>query len=550
MSTPQGARPGVRVRQAFQHLLLFGLVVVTAIGTSGLLQAVLSTGSTAGHERELARAVSFTTVGAPLLLGVAWWTRRQVAHDPAELRSRAWLLFLAGTELLALAVAVFAAYDVLACLLDLRDFSEGALATTLVWGGAWLVLRQVGGRQADQLLLQPQRILGSVVGLAVTMLGLGVTVAATLRTWTGLDGGSVLVGRHEPALEGMATVALGALVWCAYWWRWVLGGHRTVRWYAHVLLVGVGAGLVVALAAGSLALHRVAVWFVGEPGGATAREHFASVPAYAASALVGLLSLAYHQGLVTERRERNDVDRVRDHLLAAIALGAAAVGGAALVAAFVDALTGPPLVSGTGPANTVLAASTLLLVGLPVWWVSWRRTRRAAAVDPTELTSTPRRLHLLTLLGLSSLAAVLALVVGAWLLVDAVLLDEPARAVLRTVRVPLGVLISAAVVAGYHWQVHLAGRDRVPAANRHLDFVLLLGVGDPDVADRLARATGATVWAWSRGADDLPWPEEDLMAALAGATVGEVVVLADPAATPTAARTLRVLPVHRPPNQR
>ncbi len=525
----RGAPDGHEVRQVFQYLLLFGLVMVTAVGVAGLLGAALAQGGArASSDTDLARSVSFTVVGLPLTLGVGWWSRRAFRQDPDESRAIGWLVHLAAASLVSLLVALTAVHDVLAALLDLRAHDPHAVAQSVVWTGVWAFHWWLSKRHPDQRLLQPQHLLGSIIGLVLTMVGLGVMIAGTLRVWCDLDGGPTIVGRHEPVLDGAVTLLLGAVVWGLYWWAAARRSPRTPLWLAHVLLLGVGAGGVVALVAGSIALHRVAVWFVGDPWPEVARDYFDSMPATVAVALVGLLSLAYHRSLLIDARERSDVDRLRDYLLAAIGLGATTAGGTIVVVALIEGATDPTVLTGGGAANTVLAALTLLLVGTPVWWLSWRRGQQAASTGTTELTSPVRRIYLFSLLGVSSLAAVGALLVGAWVLVDQVLAGESAEAMIRSIRYPVGILVTTAVVAGYHWSVHLRARAHqpLPQQRRH-DFVLLLGVADTDLAERIAGRTGATTWAWSRTGADRVWPEDDLLEVLAATEAREVLVIAE-----------------------
>ena len=90
-----GGPPDIHmVRRFFQYLLLFGLLVVTASGLSGLLGRALEPGAlVSGDQSELALSVAFTVVGLPLYAALALWSRRRLAEDPREASSLGWTFY-------------------------------------------------------------------------------------------------------------------------------------------------------------------------------------------------------------------------------------------------------------------------------------------------------------------------------------------------------------------------------------------------------------------------------------------------------------------------
>lgn len=533
---------GHGVRQAFQYLLLLGLVVVTAIGIGGLLAAAFAQGTTiAVSDSSIARSVAFTLVGLPLLAGVALWTRRTFAADPAESRSPAWLLYLAAAELLALVVALVAVHATASWLVGLQEFEPDAAAIAVVWSAVWGGHRLLASR-VDPRLLQPQHLGGSLITLGLSLAGLGVLLTGALETWFGLDGTVLAATGHRPALEGALTLLLAGAGWVLYWWRSARRSERNPLWLAYVLLAGIAAALVVTLVAGSLALHRVLVWLVGDPSTDDASRYFDPMPATVAAVVVGLVSLAHHHAVLAEgvRPGRSEVDRVHDYGLAAIGLGAAATGTTIVVVAIVEAVADPDVISGSGAVNTLLAALTLLAVGAPVWWLHWRRCQAAVGASHDEVTSPTRRLYLFSLLGVASLAAVVALLAGTWILIDRLLGSAGALEALRAIRYPIGILVTAAALAAYHWAVYL--RERGTASERRGPrFVLLLGVADAPTAGAVARHTGAQTWAWTRtDAGEVVRPVAELLAVLASASTPEVVVLVEDG-------RLQAVPIERRP---
>ncbi|HWJ83558.1 MAG TPA: DUF5671 domain-containing protein [Nocardioides sp.] len=538
-TTPEGHV----VRQLFQYLLLLVLLVVSAVGVAGLVEAALASGTTlAVSDTALARSVAFTVVGVPLLLALALLTRRTHAGDPAEANGLPWVVYLSAAGLVSLFVALVALHATASWALGLRPHDPLASANAVVWTAAWAVHWWLGSRLTDQRPLQPALLAGSLLGLALGLVGLGVLLAGTLDEWLGLAGASALVGRHEPILEGAVTFVLAAAVWLRYWLLAGVRSERNLLWHAYVLLAGVTVGLVVAVTAASVALDRVLVWLVGEPWSDDARRYFDAMPATIAATTVGLLTFAYHQSVLrsVEHPRRTELDRVRDYLLAGVGLAAASVGSTIVVVALVEAAADPSVVGG-GAVNTLLAAVTLIGVGAPVWQLFWRRGQRAAA-GADETASLTRRLYLFLLLGLTSVATVAALLAGAWILVDRILQGDDAAASVRSIRYPVGILATAAAVAAYHWAVYRSDRERHVLPARHGPaFVLLLGVADVGTAAALGRSTGAMVWAWTRR-DVAPqvWSVEELAAVVAASGGSETIVLAD-------AGELRAIPVLRRP---
>src|SRR5690606_32307996 len=105
---------GHGVRRFFQYLLLFGLLIISAIGLAGLLGRLLGGETLVDLDQAgLARNLTFTVIGLPLYLAVAYWSRRRMADDPGELRSLGWAFYLTAASIVSLIVSMFALYDIL-----------------------------------------------------------------------------------------------------------------------------------------------------------------------------------------------------------------------------------------------------------------------------------------------------------------------------------------------------------------------------------------------------------------------------------------------------
>src|SRR5512141_2700510 len=103
-----GALQGHSVRRFFQYLLLYGLIVVSALGLSGLLGRVLERSTlVVADKTDLARNLSFVVVGVPLYIFLALWTRRRFAEDATEAQSFGWGFYVTLTSITSLAVGMF-----------------------------------------------------------------------------------------------------------------------------------------------------------------------------------------------------------------------------------------------------------------------------------------------------------------------------------------------------------------------------------------------------------------------------------------------------------
>ena len=115
--------------------------------------------------------------------------------------------------------------------------------------------------------------------------------------------------------------------------------------------------------------------------------------------------------------------RTYDYAVSGTALLAIAAGIGVAIVALLDAATESPEISSrAADGQLFVAAITLLVVGVPLWLVTWLGVRRYAADNPAvELQSTTRRLYLFSLLGIGSIAAIVSLIGVVYVLLEDVL---------------------------------------------------------------------------------------------------------------------------------
>jgi hypothetical protein len=531
------------IRRLFQYLLLFGLLVVVAVGLSGLLGRTLDRDPiVAADDVELARSLAFTVVGVPLYAAVALWSRRRLVEDPLERLSFGWAFYVTAASITSLIVAMTGLHATLVWAVGIGPDDPLALARLLVWGLVWGVHWWVHLRLVPAVRSQVHHLAGSLTGLVTAATGLAGLLGAAL--WTLFFSGSdVVMSGGDEALRAAVTLAVGAPVWLLYWVRTASRDERDPLWLGYVLLPGVGGGLVMAVVSASTVLYSLLVWLVGDPEFTDAARHLGDAPWAAGVAVTGAVVWWYHQAVLEEAhvKDRTEVRRVYEYLMSAIGLVAAAAGLTTLVVAGIEAATRTDaVILGQSAVNTLLASATLLVVGAPVWWFYWHRIQRAAAATPAQEQASPtRRVYLLLLFGVGGVAAVVALLVGAYLLFEDVVQGTFGAETIRSMRVPIGILLSTGAIAAYHWAVYQSGRGLAPAAPHGPRFVLLVGPPDPQIAKAVAHETGGLVLAWRSEDGGAPWTVDSVMAAL-GSTApdDEVLVLSDSSG-------LHAIPVHR-----
>ncbi|MFP5348096.1 MAG: DUF5671 domain-containing protein [Actinomycetes bacterium] len=545
---PGPSRPldGQSVRRFFHYLLLYGLLVVVASGLSGLLGRVLGPNALVSDPGQLARGLSFTVVGLPLFVGLALWSRRRLAASADEASSLGWGCYVTVASLTSLLVAMTALDHVLRFVVGLEPYSGSALARLLVWGASWGVHWRLDARVLPPPSRRLHHLVGSLVGLLTAAAGLAGVLAGLLRSLPGLALGPVLAGNGRPLLAALVVLAVGVPVWIVYWARTTSRGQRGPLWLAYVLLVGVAGGMATAIVCASMLAYDVLVWLVGHPATTDAALHFHRTPGLAGAAATGVLLWWYHRAVLAQAGTdaRGEVRRIYEYLVAGLGLLAAGAGVAVAVVAFLQAVTGGGrVIAGGSSVNSLLAAATLLAVGVPVWWLFWRRVERAARSEPAqELASPTRRVYLFVLFGLGGVAAVVALLVGVYLLFEDVVAGNLGAETLRRTRFCIGVLLATGAIAGYHWAVYRADRERLPTGTprRAPRFVLLVGPADPDIARLVAQRTDAQVQAWSRTDDgSARWSLDEVTTAMHATDADELVVLCD-------ADGVRAIPVRRP----
>ena len=506
------------VSQLFRLALLLASVVLVAEGVAGLMaHAWPRSGELLADPAALARSLAFTVAGVPALSGLALWTRHRLAVDANESGSSAWALYVTLAAGLGLLVAMPAWYSLLSSV-GLAGALEGSsVGRSLTWTGVWVVHWRLGARgRRPESPVGIDLLFGSALGLFTLALGVGL---ALLHAWRVLyDAAFLTLVANGASLEvrrSVAAATIGAVVWWWYWLRNAVGGTRSGGWYVFVLLVGVLGGLVTAVIGTARLVHAGLIWVFADPAAATAAMHFELVPGALATISVGLASWRYHRGVLGPRgtRDRRDVEAVYQYLAAGVGLVVIAVAVTLAIAALLEAIAvSDQLAVGRPVANAVVRSVTLMILGLPVWAVFWRRAQRNAAIE-SERRALTRRVYLLVLLGTAASVALVSLVVLLIVVFEDMARGQAGVETVLQMRIPLGLVLTTGVVAAYHALVYREDRIAVPETGRSrcpVREVVLFSAAGEAAAKAIAEELGIRVRLWC------PVVAVDLSAAIPG----------------------------------
>jgi hypothetical protein len=557
VSTPLSAAGSAQLtlRRLILYALLFALVVIAAVGLSGLLERLFSAGAllASSDVAGLARSLAFTLIGGPLA-ALLWWVVWKRLDGGAERNSAGWGLYLAAVYAVSLIVSVTALLGMAASFIgrpEPRWYSP--LSVGLVWAGVWLWHRWMWRHPVKHPfnLEDVPAVIGTVFGLLVgtfaAITALAGLLDVAIRGYTSLTPGAE--AWWQSVLRALVWAAGGSVVW---WWHWFKGGGRKLE----TTLVDVALVVVGVFAAGITALGGAAV--VGFVLLRTAFDRGESVsgllapmgPAIAAAA-IGALVWRYHRVSGTHR----SVATRRAGLLvtSGIALAAAASGiGVVINAALAMAVS--PL-AGSGTRTLLLGGISSLLVGGPVWWRAWKPRKQPHSADAIP---PGRRVYLVAFFGISAVVTLVALLIIGYRLFEFLLGDVSGGSLLDRIRAPLGLLVAAGLVAAYHFALWRREHALLTAASQPrahtIDQVTLVTPSHPAALSKaITDATGAKVAVLRRadaGGGPLPAgvvspsePElvERVVTALAGVAAQHVLLVIGPAAgQPT---RIEVIPV-------
>ncbi|TFB53903.1 DUF5671 domain-containing protein [Cryobacterium tagatosivorans] len=520
------------VRRLIVYVLLFALVAIGATGLSGLVSRLLEAGTALASDdvAGLARSLAFTLIGGPLA-ALLWWAVWKRLDDQAERSSVAWGLYLAAMYTVSLITFSSALLATALQLID-GDWTPSDFATGLVWAGVWAWHRWMWRHAAKRpvRLATVPIVVGSVYGLVIGVGGAVNALGSLLDTAIRGSADQVSVGQPwwDSPLKALLWAIAGGAIW---WWHWIRDDTRRLKsGLANVALVVVGilgAGVLTLGGIGTtlFVLLRLAFDRTNPMG-----ELLDPLGEAIASAAIGALVWYYHRRIAAGRP--HDTRQAATLVTSGVGLVAAATGIGIIVNSLLATLSGP--LAGADTRTLFLGGISALVVGGPVWWLVWKPV---APVAEADMASTGRRVYLIAVFGLSAIVALVALLVVGYGIFEFALDSASAGSLVEKIRVPLGLLVATALVAGYHFSVWRRDRAVVgamaPVLGRRISRVFLVtGAGTEAQTQAIEDATGASVTVWLRAdAGEEPGTAPDaarLAAALDGVIGKRVLVITGP----------------------
>lgn len=524
----EASSSGHSVRRFFQYSLLFGLVVIVAIGISGLIGRLISPPSLlAADEVSLARNTSFVLVGLPVLFGVAIWTKRTIRDDQSELKSFGWAAYMLLATVAALGTAMVGFSTMLAWAFGLEDFSSYSIAQTIVWLIVWFAHFEINRRLTPENRSKFLFLFNSLIGLITSLVGFGLVITGIAREIIGYSAKDLLLGTQSPIKSGAILLLIGAPVWFLYWVRLSMNSARDVLWLGYVLIAGVAGGLITSIVSASTVLYRTLVWFFGNPIFDDPLSHFRTIPNAIGAVFAGLLLLWYHNHFASSARTavRNEIQRIYEYLIAGIALIASTVGLILIIVSIFDTIVRNSIINQTAAVNTLLGAITVLIVGMPIWYLYWHRIQIHAKRQPDlEAGSNTRRVYLFLLFGVGGVVSVIALIAAVFIIFEAIFSGGSIGNLMREVRYPFSILFGTLSISAYHWGIYRSDRVNIIKVQVGPRIVTLIGPHDDVLRKSIMDVTGGKVQFMESAEDDSLWPHAQVLELVKASTSERIVI--------------------------
>lgn len=523
---------GDEVKDFFQYLLLLILIIIVNTGISGLISYALGSDKRLiANEDLLARDSAFVVVATPLLIAVSLWTRRTLERDEASRESFALLLYLSAIQVIAFASFATSSYSYLLEFADNGTILGQDLGSATLWLITLIFHFRMTEKRLTPMRSQLPFLLVSGISVIVTIVAGARIIRAMMVEFLPFSETLLTTAGPNEITRGLILGIIAIPIWYLYWLINQSHAAPSQLWNVYVLIVGVGGSLVATLVSSSIIFYDALVWFFGDPATNAAWAHFDRVPS-AVGALIGtLISFTYHSRVLAGHHgsEEGEIGRIYRYLLAAIGLVTAAVGAVTLIVSIVESFVDENQLVGRSPMNSLLLGLTLLAVGLPVWFVLWRRIDQRIDEDEThEIPAISRKVYLFTLVGVSAVAVVASTLTVTVQIFQGLFGGDLGGASLREMSYAISILIVGLVAGITHLQIIRHERTITAPKERTHKFLLLIGPADKGLARELERSTGARVEILE-SLDGLAtkWDREKISSLLKSNTGSEIALIAD-----------------------
>ena len=404
------------IRRLYFYLVAFISIEVVVWGLVGLLRSIIDK-TVSGGADALAQALALILVGVPIFL-IHWlWAQRVSARDEEEQSATLRAAFLYAILLATLIPVVqnllsfidrsLVEVSGLGVERAFSSFREQTLADNLIaiimnvivasyfWGilgNDWATLSE---KENFSEVRRLYRYIWTLYGLLMTVFG----AQQILRFLFYIPGDALGEMGREVVVNGTALLVIGAPVW-VYTWRIIQDsladpaemGSSLRLGILYILALG---GVISVITTSVMVVNIIVTWLLG--GDATFREFVREIGGpISVGVPLGMIWAYYghwlnhHIESIGDRVQQAGMKRLYNYILAFIGLVVSFVGVTTLLQFIIDMLTSKSFLMGDADRSSLATAISSLVVGLPLWLMTWR-PMQAEALAQDDLGDHARR---------------------------------------------------------------------------------------------------------------------------------------------------------------
>jgi hypothetical protein len=468
------------IRRLYFYVVVLISLEVVVWGLIGLLRSIFSS-RLVNTANVLAQALALVLVGVPIFLFHWLWTQRAVRKDEEErvasLRAIFFYAALIGTLVpvvqnllafvnrIALGISNVAASRALVG--GYQTWQDNLIAISINGVVAfyfWSTLRVEWKSLPEIENFADIRRLHRYLWLLYSLLMVVYGAQQILRFIFNIPMPTYLLGEvgREIFVNGLTLLLVGTPLW-VYVWRTCQGAlsapaERDSNLRLGVLYLLSLGGVITVLSAGGTLLDVILCWGLGEAMKSYEFLQQVGRPISLGVPLAGVW--AYYGGWLSHQIQSDENEtrragkkRLYYYVLSALGLGAAFIGVALVLSFVIDLLTSNAF-WGESLRPRLAAAISTLVIGLPLWLLTWR-PMQAEAMTQGETgerarRSTIRRTYLYLALFAGVIGGMVSAVALVYQLVNALLSGEPPDGFLASVLNAAQLLALFAVLLVYH----------------------------------------------------------------------------------------------------
>jgi hypothetical protein len=467
------------IRRLYFYAVAFISLEVVLWGMIGLLRSIFDAEDVVNSGEALAQALSLILVGVPIFLFHWLWSQRAAAREDEEKTASLRAVFLYGVllatlipviqNLLALINRTFLStanlYTYRALIGGSQTWVDNLIAIVinlLIAAYFWSILRGTWPALPDSEnfveIRRLYRFIWMLYGLLMVIYGSqqALNFAFTLPA-------NVLgeLGR-EKAVNAIALLVIGTPIWF-YSWRVLQDSLTDAAERESILRLGVLyflalSGVIVVLGAAGDLIYKLLNFLLGER--LPLNEFLQQIGGPISVGLPFGITWAYYGNWLT-RQINFDEDAVRRaakrriyyYILSFIGLVATFIGAGSLLSFVIDLATDSSYLSGSGFREPLTSSLATLMVGLPLWLMTWRPMQTEALADGAigdhARRSLVRKVYLYLALFAGVIGGMISAVYLVYTLINAALSGIPSGFVTSVLNA-LEVLILFIVLLLYH----------------------------------------------------------------------------------------------------